>query len=622
MGRRALIALLALASIGFTARALVAALPSSANRADSPFVALAAGHPGQAYSDTLADIFAGAYPQMVPPLANYRILSATLPAGLSLDPNTGIVSGAPVVPRVSTLRIAATDKNGAGNSYIVRAEVDVISKNASEVVPGQGLAFLNNGPYSVTTRTVNFNYTSSYDSTSYNTNAIIYTPTGATGPLPVVIFHRGRGLNYDDYPTFLTHVASYGIVAVTVADWISFVDYSGNGPPNPTYDGSAAEEGMESASAAQEACMDYLLGLNVTQGDPLYQQLDVDNVFIGGHSRGGGATQGSHTRSLLLRCKGCIYFMAFDLRYFNQTVPPGIAPDYGIPTLQPRLPSLIFAAELDGDLVYPYANEFIDRATGPTTFATVYGAIHDYLADTHPADATATITRAQEQNEIANLVVAFVKRWSNQDQTLDGVLYGNELQSSTVYGIASWRRTSPTVLVDDFQGSNPGLDALGGTKGATGLSYVEQTVYPPLGNLGSLGIQNCICSFNGSANCELDMDLNGARDLTQDRVLLARVMQNGSQGFKLNAWAVLTDAHGNKASVQFAQTAGGSLGYLPAYASGGDAYDRFLTLNIPLVNFERANGTIDLSQVTKVAFTFGVVPNSTPEFVLDDVRFE
>src|SRR5262249_30459744 len=157
---------------------------------------------------------------------------------------------------------------------------------------------------------------------------------------------------------------------------------------------------------------DYVLGLAATQGDALFGVVDNENVFLSGHSRGGGATQASHARSLALHIKGGIYFMAFDLRYSDQVVAPTTQPLYPIANQAPRLPALIISAENDGDLVYPFADEFIDRATGPTTFATIYGATHQDMTDSEADDGVSRIGRTLEQNEVANLVVAFLKRWS------------------------------------------------------------------------------------------------------------------------------------------------------------------------------------------------------------------
>jgi hypothetical protein len=615
MARRVLIStLLLLVSLVLVARSLVAA---SSLRTDSPFVALAAGHVGQPYVDGTSDIFVGAYPQARLPFTSYQVTQGTLPAGLQLDPTTGVVSGTPRVARAEVVRLGVTDAGGA--PYAVRAEVCVLSRNESEVVPAQ--SFTAPGPYSVTQRNTTPTWVSSYDGKTYSARVMIFQPQGTTGKLPFLCHHRGRGFTHDNYVQLLTHIASYGFVCASISDSQSFYDPSDTSQLDSTYD--AGSSGMENASASQEGLMDYLLGLSSTPGDPLYGVLDNENAFVSGHSRGGGATQASHTRSLPLRLRGVIYFMAFDLRYFSDTVAPTTAPIYAIPSRAERLPSLIISAENDHDLSYPFADEFIDRATGPTTFVTLYGATHQDMTDSELDDGPSSLGRTLEQNEVANLVVAFMRRWSAQDTSLESFLYGRDNAASRSYGVASWRRTSPALLVDDFQDADPSHNLLGGANGATGMTRTEASAYPSFGDLGSLGIQHSICQFQSSSST-FDLDLAGSRDLRRSRALLARVQQTGSNGWNVDGWVVLTDAHGNTASVQFSKLDGSSTGFLPPFVggTGQSQLNRFLSLDVPLYLFERATPALDLRKITKVSFTFGATVGVSPEVALDDVRFE
>lgn len=55
-----------------------------------------------AYSDTVS-AFGGVSPYA------YAVTTGTLPAGLALDPATGIISGAPTTPGTSAFTITATD---------------------------------------------------------------------------------------------------------------------------------------------------------------------------------------------------------------------------------------------------------------------------------------------------------------------------------------------------------------------------------------------------------------------------------------------------------------------------------------------------------------------------------
>jgi hypothetical protein len=622
VARRLLIAAsLLLASTALLARTLVAATVTTA---DSPFVALSAGHVGQPYSDTTSDVFAGAYPTAKTPFKNYAIASGVLPAGLSLDATAGVVSGTPIVARSAALRVTAEDSTGA--SYAVRADITIFTANESEIVSGQ--SFAATGPYTVNQRSTTMTWVSSFDGNSYAANVMIFQPTGTTGQLPVLCHHRGRGFTFDNYVGLLSHIASYGFICASIDDPQSFYDPSNTAVLNATYDGTTGantyDMGMENASAAQQGLFDYILGLSTTTGDPLFGVVDNTNIFVCGHSRGGGATQASHQRSLATRIKGVVYYMAFDLRDDAEVVAPTTAPVYPITTIAPRLPALIFSAENDGDLAYPFADQFIDRASGPTTFATVYGATHQDLTDNETDDGDSVIGRTAEQQRVANLVVAFMKRWSQQDVSVDGLLYGGELASSGQYGVASWRRTSPTLYVDNFQNANPAINLLNGAVGVTGMTRTDASIYPIQDDFGTLGIKNCIMEFS-AATAELDESLNGSCDVSRDRNVLVRVEQQGTAGWKLNAWVKLTDAHGNTASVQYAEASGATMGYLPATNSGPSSatgFSRFITLVIPLYQFERAAPAIDLTSINKVSMVYGVTPGTTPEVAIDDIRFE
>ncbi len=562
--------------VGVTTTVVRATTATPVARPDAPFVALAAGHVGEPYSDQVSDAFDA-------PATSYKLASGSLPAGLSLDAKTGVISGTPSQATVAELKVAGT--TASGQQEYVRASLPIFSSAETEIKRGQ--SFTQQGPYAVTQMNDTFSWTSSFDQTARTSDVTVFVPQ-SPGKHPLLVFHYGRGFVYTDYPGFLTRIASYGIVCATCSDLDSF------GGSNYSYDIVRPELGMESASSAQEALMDYVLDRSATAGDALHGLVDPEACFISGHSRGGGATHGSHVRSTPLRIRGVIYFFAFDLRYFQETIPPGTAPAYGIPTAQPRLPSLIFSAGDDGDLVYPYADELIDRATGPTTFVTVNGACHDYLSDTHDSERTifsgpipaGDIVRGVEQTTIASWCVAFIKRWAFDDVSLEALLYEDEAAASPDVTVATWRRSSPTILVDDFEDADPSTNLLGGTNGASGMSRSEESVYPTLGDYASLGLKQSVMSFTGSA-AKYSTGLapgGGSRDLTSCAVFRARVSAPATvggpwsyagpapgNGYQLGFWVNLHDASGNDASVKVANEDGTTLGFLPGRASSGGA---------------------------------------------------
>lgn len=82
---------------------------------------------------------------------------------------------------------------------------------------------------------------------------------------PVVIFANGTGSKSKTYKSFLTHLASWGFIAV------------GNDDEN-TRTGKSLNDTIS-----------FLIEENNKIDSPFYQKIDLDNIGIGGHSQGGVA---------------------------------------------------------------------------------------------------------------------------------------------------------------------------------------------------------------------------------------------------------------------------------------------------------------------------------------------
>ncbi|MCA8919987.1 MAG: hypothetical protein KDB32_12975, partial [Planctomycetes bacterium] len=407
-----------------------------------------------------------------------------------------------------------------------------------------------------------------------------------------------------------------------------------------------AEQGMLSASAFQEGVLDWLAQVNAQSGHPLYQHVDAENIFMGGHSRGGGATQASQTRSQpyvfhgaeqpALSLRGVVYFMGFDLRSFNTTI-SGSSNVYPIPAEQGRLPSLLIAAENDRDLFYPICDQFIERATGPATFATIYGACHNYMGDTTGAEPDYSsqgiglpyITRAEQQERAFNLVVAFIKRWAGLDLSLEGLLYNNELAGSQEVGVTAWRNMTERVVVDDHQGGNKTANTLGGTNTlSSGTWTTSGGVYPTWGSLGTLGVRHNILTLSGGGETTYTSKIPSAnQDLSQTRRVIFRVGQIDQAGRKGFDWVTvklrLTDRQNDSATVTLFDRQNQYGQYLPDYVGSGNNYfDRFVEGNITLETFTQMNSNLNTDQLDSVEFVFETAQGAGRQMYLDDLRFE
>jgi len=584
-----------------------------------PFVALKSARVGDVYSDDVSFAVAGAF--------EWGLLSGTLPAGITLDPATGILSGTPTTPTNGKFTLYA--KTTPTLATPIRCALAVFSTAETEWVAGQ--SFIPDGPFPVFQTADSTTFTSSFDGDTLTTDLRIYHPdlAGVSTPLPLFAFHRGRGFNHLDYDLFLSHVASYGFICVSVEDCWSFVEGTPAGcAPNANYDGGRADEGMESGSAFHEAAIERLLARNTTPADPFEGKVDETAVLVGGHSRGGGSTHGSHVRGLDLQINGAIYFMAYDLRTFAETEPPGVPNAYAIPDVQPRLPSLVIAAENDSDIRYPIGDQFIERASGQATSVTVYGANHNRLGDTNadefPIFAPAPyITREQEQDFIASQVVAFLKRWGALDLSLEGFLYGNEFVGSTDYGVAALRNMTEAVWIDDYQDGNAAQNLLGGSHSMTGGSRQEVSVYPVEGNLPSLGIQQNILTFSSNSSV-FSTALPGGLDVTGLKRFVFRSGQTSDTGYDwVTFQARLTDGTDNATVTLFDRMAPDTT-YLPDFSGDERVYDRFVQVEVPLSEFTAANPLLDLGAVTSVElrFSFSGTPTAGEQIYLDDLRFE
>lgn len=624
----------------------IAALSFTSNI--GPFVALKSVRVNNSYSDSIA--FAAANTAL-----GFGIMNgSTLPAGLSLDPVTGTISGAPTSAASYEFILYASMPGLTGQQ--IRCALAVFSQAESEIVASQD--FSTPGPHSTSGPvTETYTFSSSYDGISYpqaatfNCRIQYYYPNFATAPspAPVLVHHRGRGFSMFDYPAFGTHVASYGFIFITIEDYQSFADsqgYYGSVPgsgwsPNSTYDISQAERGMQSASAFQEAVMNWVIAKNSQSGHNLQNRVDEEKIFVSGHSRGGGATHGSHQRSqpymfngtqrTPIHFRGAIYFMAYDLRYFSSTA-FGNSTVYPITNPQPRLPSLLIAGENDGDLIYPICDQLIDRANGPTTFATIYGGCHGFLTDTGTYDASqAYITRSQQQARMFNLVIAFLKRWADLDLSLEGLLYCNEKAGSSEVGVTAWRNMAERVVIDDMQNSNKNLNTVGGSNTFTGGTWTaNSSIYPNYGSFSSLAIRHAIFSVPANTTATYTSNIPTAnQDVSHCKRLIFRagtVDMNG-QSLKGFDWVTLrvrlTDAQNDTATVTLFDRAAQNANYLPNYpGNGSNVYDRFVEASVNLSTFTATGPNLGLNQLTKVELIFETAAGTTRQMYFDDLRFE
>lgn len=599
VSRAALIALTALLlPLGLADRGV--AVPT---RDPGAFWPLAVGHEGLPYRDAL------------PRGPSYALAGGQLPAGVDLRPD-GTLTGSPLATGRYEARVQAV--GAGGQRWVVRVELLVRRTDESDVPPAAPTFGV--GPFAVDSQDLSIDVDpSSFDGARFSTAVRLYLPRNASGRRPLLLHHRGRGFDHDSYDTLLGRIASWGIAVASVRDQLSFTGASFSAL-SPDYDRVRAELGMQSASGVMEAVCDQLLVRGDDPQDPLFGAFDAENLFWSGHSRGGGAVHASHERSFLLRLKGLIYLMPFDLRYFAECRPPGRAPAYPIADASARTPSLAIVAENDGDLVYPIADQLIDRASGPTTQVTLYGGVHNLISDSHPAEGVARISRATEQARVADWVVCFVKRWAEGRDDLDRRLYLGAHQASRSYALASWYPSSRTRVLEDAQDADPARNRVGRNQVA-GLRRSEVSIYPEVGDMASLGIRHTVLGpvdqvsvWRIGADTPLDARAHAR--------LVLRLAQTGRQGWSgLGVWVRLVDQAGGIAWARVYEPQSG--GELPAW-SGFTPLDRMIDVHLPWSAFSDATSPgLDRSRLAAVDLVLVQRdPARVDGVVVDAVRLE
>ena len=554
----------------------------------------------------------------------FGVLSGALPVGITLNQETGELRG--VIHEQGSYTFTLYARKGM-TAWPIRCALPVFSADDSELDPL--LSFRERGPHQVQQSERSYVFRSGFDNKLHATRMLLYHPPIAqmSADTPVLLLHRGRGINAEDYSGLLEHIASHGVLCASIEDTQSFANRYNAPIPLPDYDGQP-ELGMQSAAFFIKGGVEELRRIALDSSDPLRGHFDPERIVVAGHSRGGGATHEVQALARDVHVRGVIHLMPFDLRYTRQTIKPESAPLLAVPDALPPLPCLIFSAERDGDLIFPIADQLIDRATGPATFATIYGGNHVQVTNAPIAhDQTPFITRAQQQASMANLMLAFIRRWADLDLAQDALLYGDVFSGSDEVGLTTRRNLSEAVIIDDFQDADPAKNSLGGSNGFSGGSREESSFYPDnYGNgFATLNIKHNVLSFSQtSAVYQANFS---ALDLRNKTHLVFRIAQDGLRGFSFATMDVrLRDALENVANVRVQDRRAPGSAYLPAYDAsyqmGFQSFDRFVEVRIPIDTFLLASPSLDQRMVNRIELAFLMDAPPDLNVALDDLRFE
>ena len=158
------------------------------------FVPLKLGHEGESYADAL------------PAGPTYRLVSGRLPSGLDVT-SAGRFRG---TPRQRGTFAAVFEATQGSRSYPVRVAMTVYAADESDLKQ-RTPSFKRTGPYATEVETIALSLTSTFDQERMNTLVRVVRPRGASGPRPLLLFHRGRGFDEDSYTRLHERIASWGI---------------------------------------------------------------------------------------------------------------------------------------------------------------------------------------------------------------------------------------------------------------------------------------------------------------------------------------------------------------------------------------------------------------------------
>ncbi|RTZ91995.1 MAG: hypothetical protein DSY81_03295 [Bacillota bacterium] len=588
----------------------------------------------------------GIYRAEVPFISYGVVPGEVLPGDLLLDPQSGRLSATQFSPGLHQTRLWALDSQGGVTIFNCRwAAFDDLE---SSIIPGQSQTVP--GPYiaQVITGLVDFTHdlpwptpyplwgcSATVPSQAMQTDfkaLRIFIPQGITGPAPLVIFHHGTGFNWEQYDSILGFLSTHGIICVSINDPFSF----------DVYTDWYCWGGHDEAAKVMVHVRGVIEELSMTPGTVLEGLVDSNRVFYSGHSRGGGAAVAAAEIDPDVR--GLILLQPTDAKqdsWIGNTSRWQILPD---------IPLISVTAEQDTDVIYPYAERLMERMVGPSTSVCIYGGCHGYSSDdqligcnvctwqpTAPQiDSCAYITRSLQHELTRHWVWTFLRRHAFGDLSLEGLLYGNESQTSPYFSVAHNRDLSGALLVDNFDlfpRNNLGhlissVNTLLFTQGACydwpfplpqPLPTITNlvTILPPTGTatvsmpLGSVGFPLDVGPRKALQFRIKNHDVHGAVD---------------NSGWFFDATLSLIDAAGRTATVDLNQF----LPQTPQHPQPDPAglavtlkYQRFISVEISLERFLEAQPLLDTSQLVLLEWQFTTDGTAAIDirFGLDDILF-
>jgi Chlorophyllase enzyme len=434
----------------------------------------------------------------------------------------------------------------------------------------------------------------------------------AAGTFPLFVMMHGNSgydTSYLGYDYLLDHLASHGFVAMSIYAPVGVM--------------------IETRARAILAHLAIMAQNNVDPG--LFQgHIDLGNVGIGGHSRGGEAV----VRAARINSAEAL---GWNIRA-GTSIAPTDYHHYG----DPGVPLMVIYGANDGDVAgtWPDRTGFniYDEAGRPRSFVFVYGATHDQFntvwaptslsveSDIAPSDVVNLISLADHENVAKGYITAFLQaHLQGRDEQLE-YLSAN-LKPSLVGGVAIHmsHQVQGSRLVDDFQGGNPAVNRLGGAVTDAALSTLAEGALHGLDIHSPHVTSGADIAWLTTAGVYLSQVPAVDADVSGYAALSFRVTQKyGSPQNPLNQpadlFVRLTDGSGRSRAISAGIFTDIPYPYIRGYTDL--IKSAMKTVRMPLASWAIANlgaQDVNLTDVRSVGFEFSI--DNTGEIEIDDIEF-
>jgi dienelactone hydrolase len=429
----------------------------------------------------------------------------------------------------------------------------------------------------------------------------------------VVIIHGNSGYDtsYLGYDYLLDHLASQGFVAISIYAPVGVM--------------------IETRARAILAHLDIMAQNNTSPG--LFQgHIDLGNIGIAGHSRGGEAVVRAARINI---AEG----LGWNIRA-GVSIAPTDYHHYG----DPGIPLTVIYGSNDGDVAGTWPDRtcvnIYDEAGRPRSFVFVYGATHDQFntvwaptflsveSDIASSDVPKLVSLTDDENVAKGYVTAFMQAHL-QGKTEQMEYFSANLRPSLVSSlqIHTSHQESATRLLDNFEQlpHNPNTNSIGGNVTSTALSTLAEDA------LHTLDIHSPHVTSGGDiawqtvASRYVSQVPMAAMDVSGYSVLAFGITQKyGSPENPANhpqdLFVRLTDGGGKSRAISVGTFTDVPYPYERGFA---DLIKSALkTVRIPLASFSIANlgaQDVDLANIPSISFEFDIKP--TGHIEIDDIEF-